>query len=150
MISTREEYLAAMDRYKVLDQLAFTDKTSYLTWRATWRAEYKALSMQLRNIRLELRKPHAQTHYTVGGKCVKDVYGKSYETHTIDGVPASSLMGERFSLRIRASCYLEMRKRSKLKAQEQWRAARCPIIEHPANLGWEVSPGTGDVGPIAN
>lgn len=33
-------------------QLNFTDRTSYIAWRADWRAEYKALSQEIRSLKI--------------------------------------------------------------------------------------------------
>lgn len=98
---------------------AFTDKASYLAWRAQWKADYAALSSLIRDMkwarwfdRSHCAKSEAQQ---ARFKALSKAHTGKHGFHPI---------GECLKLRARATAMLEVRKESKVKAQEQYLASK--------------------------
>jgi hypothetical protein len=76
----------------------FTNKAEYLTWRSQWKAEYAALSNEIREVKKDR---------------------KSKDKHI-----QSCAQVDCWRLRIKATKMLEERKKSKVLAQSQYLAAK--------------------------
>lgn len=80
--------------------LDFTDRLSYLTWAAGWKAHYKHVSQEIRKLKLEWKNLDRK------------------------GEPSWKAIHELRKRREEANELLAARIASKVKAGEQWRAAR--------------------------
>jgi len=80
--------------------ISFTNKNEYLAWRQQWKAEYKNLSKQIRLLKISINEGQRNRLY-VGG-----------------------LQNELRDLRAEATQMLELRKQSKVVAQQQYLAAK--------------------------
>jgi hypothetical protein len=80
--------------------LTFTNKTEYLTWRAQWKTEYTQLSNNIRALKKGIKEAMRKRQYA--------------------GVAQNQLR----HLREYATEMLELRKQSKILAQQQYLAAK--------------------------
>lgn len=80
----------------------FQDRETYLVWRARWKADYKALSAQITEIKRQLRRDNA---------------GLSSEQ-------MSSLQSQHHYLALKATEMLELRAEAKVEAARQYAARR--------------------------
>jgi hypothetical protein len=120
--------------------LPFTDRESYIAWRAEWRAAYSALSLELRECKL-LRKWIARRN----GHCARNgIYWFASTAPTLKTFMEPELattcetvlaIESRYkygqppipALKERATKMLEQRKQSKIQAQQQYLAHKALV-----------------------
>lgn len=96
--------------------LSFTDRESYLAWRKQWKAEYKEISATIRDLKF-CRKT----------KLTDEQAAKQKEIASrpdLRGQYGFNLYGNLWQLQAKATEYIELRKASKVKAQEQYLASK--------------------------
>ena len=94
-----------MNKYAT-DSLDFTDKQTYLVWRATWREQYKELSHQIRALKAELRQYLKDNPYSVFPYGINAALARSRKEATIQ------LNIRAFSKEMARGQYIESKKES--------------------------------------
>jgi hypothetical protein len=96
--------------------LTFTDRETYLAWRRQWKTEYKEISQTIRDLKF-CRK----TKLDEAGKARVEAITKRPD---LCGAYGFNLYGNLWKLQAKATEYIELRKASKVRAQEQYLAAK--------------------------
>ena len=93
-----------------LEQQKWTDKASYLKWVKEWKSLYKELTLDIRELRRELSKPHMVISFNDPRFDTSSRYHQSYKR----------------TLRQYANCMMEIRKTGK---KESWKNKQATKIE---------------------
>jgi len=105
------------------NSITFTDKTSYLAWRAQWKADYAALSNTIRDMKWARWFASSVCDKSEAQQARFDAIKKAH-TFPHGFYPAYVCR----TLRAKATAMLEVRKESKIKAQEQYLAAKAQAV----------------------
>lgn len=101
------------------NSVTFTDKASYLAWRAQWKADYAALSNLIREMKWARWFVLSQCDKSEAQKARFEALSKAHS-----GKYGFHPVGECLRLRAQATAMLEVRKESKVRAQEQYLASQ--------------------------
>jgi hypothetical protein len=103
--------------------MKFINKEEYLTWRSQWRADYRALSKQIRDIKFARWSEDSRR----GGVKMSEVQLARYNQIAQPYIAKHGVFYPSYqleALRAKATAMLEERKLSKQEAQRQYCASR--------------------------
>ena len=122
-----------------INELNFTTREEYLTWRLAWRIAYRSLSDLIRRSKANRRatesvcaKGESKVEYNFTTKqwvrsfkypAFEEEYKKIAEADKLLDILATELSVKRWDTKATATAMLEVRKASKIRANECWRSA---------------------------